>query len=137
MRPLEDDEPTVVGPYRLLGRLGSGGMGRVYLGRSAGGRTVAVKIVHPHFALDEEFRARFRREVAAARRVGGAWTAPVLDADPEARVPWVATAYAAGPSLTAPSRTAARCPPTRCGRSARASARRWPRCTSWGWSTVT
>ncbi|MFH8442558.1 protein kinase [Streptomyces sp. NPDC018026] len=101
MRPLEVDEPTVVGPYRLLGRLGSGGMGRVYLGRSAGGRTVAVKIVHPHFALDDEFRARFRREVAAARRVGGAWTAPVLDADPEARVPWVATAYAAGPSLTA------------------------------------
>ncbi|MGV9280226.1 serine/threonine-protein kinase [Streptomyces sp. NPDC003730] len=101
MRPLDVDEPTVVGPYRLLGRLGSGGMGRVYLGRSAGGRTVAVKIVHPHFALDEEFRARFRREVDAARRVGGAWTASVLDADPEARVPWVATAYAAGPSLTA------------------------------------
>ncbi|MFI1162087.1 serine/threonine-protein kinase [Streptomyces sp. NPDC020801] len=101
MQPLEVDEPTAVGPYRLLGRLGSGGMGRVYLGRSAGGRTVAVKIVHPHFALDEEFRARFRREVDAARRVGGAWTAPVLDADPEARVPWVATAYAAGPSLAA------------------------------------
>ncbi|GGL73387.1 serine/threonine protein kinase [Streptomyces fumigatiscleroticus] len=101
MRPLEVDEPTAVGPYRLLGRLGSGGMGRVYLGRSAGGRTVAVKIVHPHFALDEEFRARFRREVEAARRVGGAWTAPVLDADPEAAVPWVATAYAAGPSLAA------------------------------------
>lgn len=100
MRPLDVDEPTVVGPYRLLGRLGSGGMGRVYLGRSAGGRTVAVKIVHPHFALDEEFRARFRREVDAARRVGGAWTAPVLDADPGARVPWVATAYAAGPSLS-------------------------------------
>ncbi|OXS31885.1 serine/threonine-protein kinase [Streptomyces sp. XY006] len=101
MRPLDVDEPTVVGPYRLLGRLGSGGMGRVYLGRSAGGRTVAVKIVHPHFALDEEFRARFRREVEAARRVGGAWTASVLDADPDARVPWVATAYAAGPSLSA------------------------------------
>ncbi|NEB28211.1 serine/threonine protein kinase [Streptomyces sp. SID14446] len=101
MQPLGVDEPTVVGPYRLLGRLGSGGMGRVYLGRSAGGRTVAVKIVHPHFALDEEFRARFRREVEAARRVGGAWTAPVLDADPEAPVPWVATGYAAGPSLTA------------------------------------
>lgn len=100
MQPLGVDEPTVVGPYRLLGRLGSGGMGRVYLGRSAGGRTVAVKIVHPHFALDEEFRARFRREVDAARRVGGAWTAPVLDADPEAPVPWVATGYAAGPSLT-------------------------------------
>ncbi|SFF43581.1 serine/threonine-protein kinase [Streptomyces mirabilis] len=101
MQPLGVDEPTVVGPYRLLGRLGSGGMGRVYLGRSAGGRTVAVKIVHPHFALDEEFRARFRREVEAARRVGGAWTAPVLDADPEASVPWVATGYAAGPSLAA------------------------------------
>ncbi|MGC5039460.1 serine/threonine-protein kinase [Streptomyces sp. DT190] len=101
MRPLDVDEPTVVGPYRLLGRLGSGGMGRVYLGRSAGGRTVAVKIVHPHFALDEEFRARFRREVESARRVGGAWTASVLDADPDARVPWVATAYAAGPSLSA------------------------------------
>jgi len=99
MQPLGVDEPTVVGPYRLLGRLGSGGMGRVYLGRSAGGRTVAVKIVHPHFALDEEFRARFRREVDAARKVGGAWTAPVLDADPEAAVPWVATGYAAGPSL--------------------------------------
>ncbi|MGW2569776.1 serine/threonine-protein kinase [Streptomyces sp. NPDC001537] len=101
MQPLGADEPTVVGPYRLLGRLGSGGMGRVYLGRSAGGRTVAVKIVHPHFALDEEFRARFRREVEAARRVGGAWTAPVLDADPGADIPWVATAYAAGPSLAA------------------------------------
>ncbi|MEV7884216.1 protein kinase domain-containing protein [Streptomyces sp. NPDC002817] len=101
MQPLAVDEPTSVGPYRLLGRLGSGGMGRVYLGRSAGGRTVAVKIVHPHFALDEEFRARFRREIEAARRVGGAWTAPVLDADPDASVPWVATAYVAGPSLSA------------------------------------
>lgn len=101
MQPLAGDEPAAIGPYRLLGRLGAGGMGRVYLGRSAGGRTVAVKIVHPQFAPDEEFRARFRREVAAARRVGGAWTAPVLDADPDAPVPWVATAYAAGPSLAA------------------------------------
>ncbi|NBM15428.1 serine/threonine-protein kinase [Streptomyces sp. GC420] len=99
MQPLEAGEPQSMGPYRLLGRLGAGGMGRVYLGRSAGGRTVAVKAVHPHFALDEEFRARFRREVEAARRVGGAWTAPVLDADPDAPVPWVATGYVAGPSL--------------------------------------
>ncbi|MEU3775390.1 protein kinase [Streptomyces sp. NPDC032472] len=99
MQPLEADEPRTIGAYRLLGRLGSGGMGRVYLGRSAGGRTVAVKIVHPHFASDTEFRERFRREVDAARRVGGEWTAPVLDADPEAPVPWVATGYVAGPSL--------------------------------------
>lgn len=100
MQPLDPGEPQSIGAYRLLGRLGAGGMGRVYLGRSAGGRTVAVKVVHPHFALDEEFRARFRREVAAARRVGGQWTAPVLDADPEATVPWVATGYVAGPALS-------------------------------------
>ncbi|GHG75960.1 serine/threonine-protein kinase [Streptomyces griseocarneus] len=100
MQPLTAEDPQVIGAYRLLGRLGAGGMGRVYLGRSAGGRTVAVKAVHPHFALDEQFRARFRREVESARKVGGAWTAPVLDADPDAAVPWVATGYVAGPSLT-------------------------------------
>ncbi|MDQ1009090.1 hypothetical protein QFZ82_003575 [Streptomyces sp. V4I23] len=100
MQPLDPGEPRVIGAYRLLGRLGAGGMGRVYLGRSAGGRTVAVKVVHPHFALDDEFRARFRREVEAARRVGGEWTAPVLDADPDASVPWVATGYVAGPALS-------------------------------------
>ncbi|MGW8884685.1 serine/threonine-protein kinase [Streptomyces sp. NPDC055749] len=100
MQPLEAGEPHTIGAYRLLGRLGAGGMGRVYLGRSAGGRTVAVKVVHPHFALDEQFRARFRREVEAARRVGAQWTAPVLDADPDAAVPWVATGYVAGPPLS-------------------------------------
>ncbi|MFE7704317.1 serine/threonine-protein kinase [Streptomyces sp. NPDC057486] len=101
MQPLEAGEPLTIGAYRLLGRLGAGGMGRVYLGRSAGGRTVAVKVVHPHFALDEQFRARFRREVDAARRIGAQWTAPVLDADPDAPVPWVATGYVAGPPLSA------------------------------------
>ncbi|MEI7030603.1 serine/threonine-protein kinase [Streptomyces pratensis] len=100
MQPLEAGEPHTVGSYRLLGRLGAGGMGRVYLGRSAGGRTVAVKVVHPHFALDEQFRARFRREVESARRIGAQWTAPVLDADPDAPVPWVATGYVAGPPLS-------------------------------------
>lgn len=100
MQPLEAGEPLSIGAYRLLGRLGAGGMGRVYLGRSAGGRTVAVKVVHPHFALDEQFRARFRLEVDAARRIGGQWTAPVLDADPDAPVPWVAHGYVAGPPLS-------------------------------------
>ncbi|MET7368958.1 serine/threonine-protein kinase [Streptomyces sp. NPDC005566] len=100
MQPLEAGEPHSIGAYRLIGRLGAGGMGRVYLGRSAGGRTVAVKVVHPHFALDEQFRARFRREVEAARRLGAQWTAPVLDADPDAPVPWVATGYVAGPPLS-------------------------------------
>ncbi|MGK5532548.1 serine/threonine-protein kinase [Streptomyces sp. URMC 129] len=99
MEPLQDGDPRTIGAYRILRRLGQGGMGRVYLGRSGGGRTVAVKVVHPHFAADERFRARFAREVAAARLVGGAWTAPVLDADPAAGIPWVATGYVAGPDL--------------------------------------
>ncbi|MEV5932183.1 protein kinase [Streptomyces sp. NPDC052079] len=88
-----------VGAYRLLARLGGGGMGQVYLARSDRGRTVAVKLVRAELARQEEFRARFRQEVRAARQVGGDWTAPVLDADTEAPVPWVATGYVAGPSL--------------------------------------
>ncbi|MDK1472452.1 serine/threonine-protein kinase [Streptomyces sp. 549] len=93
------DEPRRIGSYRLLARLGAGGMGQVYLARSDRGRTVAVKLVRRELAERGEFRARFRQEVEAARRVGGRWTAPVLDADTEAPVPWVATGYIAGPSL--------------------------------------
>ncbi|WP_423836160.1 serine/threonine-protein kinase [Streptomyces cathayae] len=96
---LGDRHPERIGAYRLLARLGAGGMGQVYLARSDRGRTVAVKLVREELAQQEEFRARFRQEVQAARQVGGAWTAPVLDADTEAPVPWVATGYVAGPSL--------------------------------------
>ncbi|WP_062207799.1 serine/threonine-protein kinase [Streptomyces sp. NBRC 109706] len=100
MQPLSPGQPTSVGPYRLLGRLGAGGMGEVYLGRSPGGRTAAIKLVHAELASDPEFRRRFRSEVAAAQRVSGEWTAPVLDSDTESTVPWVATGYVPGPSLT-------------------------------------
>ncbi|MEU9388869.1 protein kinase [Streptomyces sp. NPDC048324] len=99
MEKLGAGDPRQIGAYRLLARLGAGGMGFVYLARSERGRTVAVKLVRRELAAQEEFRARFRQEVQAARQVGGYWTAPVLDADTEAAVPWVATGYVAGPSL--------------------------------------
>ncbi|MFI1728761.1 protein kinase [Streptomyces acidicola] len=99
MEKLGAGDPPRIGAYRLLARLGAGGMGHVYLARSDRGRTVAVKLVRQELAEQEEFRARFRQEVQAARRVGGYWTAPVLDADTEADIPWVATGYVAGPSL--------------------------------------
>ncbi|MBD0424363.1 protein kinase [Streptomyces sp. TRM S81-3] len=99
MEKLGGGDPQRIGAYRLLARLGAGGMGHVYLARSDRGRTVAVKLVREELAAQEEFRERFRQEVQAARRVGGYWTAPVLDADTEAAVPWVATGYVAGPSL--------------------------------------
>ncbi|MGW5140911.1 protein kinase domain-containing protein [Nocardia beijingensis] len=95
MQPLGTNDPVRIGDYRLLGVLGTGGMGRVYLGRNPGGRTVAVKVIRPDM-IDAEFRQRFRREVAAARRVDGQFTAPVLDADVDADPPWLATGYVAG-----------------------------------------
>lgn len=100
MNSLTSEDPARIGPYRLIARLGEGGMGLVYLGRSEAGRTVAVKVVQAEYAGNQEFRRRFAREVAAARRVGGRWTAEVLDADPEAAVPWVATRYIPGPDLS-------------------------------------
>ncbi|MCF3133961.1 protein kinase domain-containing protein [Streptomyces olivochromogenes] len=99
MTPLSTGDPESIGGYTLLGRLGTGGMGVVYLGVSASGRQVAVKLVHEPYAQEEEFRTRFRQEIAAARRVSGAFTAPVVDADPDAERPWMATLYVPGLNL--------------------------------------
>src|SRR5579862_8583609 len=99
MDGLQPGDPRSVSGYRLLGRLGAGGMGRVFLGVSPGGRKVAVKLMLPGHSGDWEFRQRFAREVVAARRVGGFHTAPVVDADPAADPPWMVTAYIPGPSL--------------------------------------
>ncbi|WTY76965.1 protein kinase [Streptomyces phaeochromogenes] len=98
-QPLEDGDPRIVGGYRLVARLGSGGMGRVYLSHTPGGRAVAVKVIRPELAENAEFRKRFQAEVASASRVHGLYTAPVVDSDTEGSVPWCATAYVPGPSL--------------------------------------
>ena len=99
MEALQPGDPRLVGNYRLLKRLGRGGMGRVFLGRSPGGRLVAVKVIHSELAADPDFRARFAHEVAAARRVSGLYTTPLVDADPDAAEPWLVTSYVDGPSL--------------------------------------
>ncbi|MFL1431485.1 MULTISPECIES: serine/threonine-protein kinase [unclassified Nocardiopsis] len=100
MEPLTPDDPTSVGRYRLLARLGAGGMGRVYLARTAA-RKVVVKTIRPEIAHDPEFHARFAREVTLARKVAGPYTAAVIDADPGADPPWLVTEYIEGPSLHA------------------------------------
>ncbi|MEU0241223.1 serine/threonine-protein kinase [Nocardiopsis sp. NPDC006198] len=97
--PLHHGDPTRIGPYRIHGRLGGGGMGQVFLGRSPGSRLVAVKVVRPELAQDPDFRRRFADEVRAARKVGGFYTAHIVDADTGADPPWMVTAYIAGPSL--------------------------------------
>jgi serine/threonine protein kinase len=97
--PLRRWDPERIGPYVVLGRLGSGSMGQVYLGRSAAGRLVAVKTIRVELAEEAGFRTRFAQEVAAARKVSGVFTAAVVEADPEADLPWLATAYVPAPSL--------------------------------------
>lgn len=100
MHILGTDGPTHVGPFRTVGVLGQGGMGQVLLGVAPDGRLVAVKRIHADLAEDPGFRSRFRREVDASRRVSGAYTAPVVDADPDAPTPWLASLFLPGPSLS-------------------------------------
>jgi outer membrane protein assembly factor BamB/predicted Ser/Thr protein kinase len=99
MKPLSTGDPLSVGSYRLLGVLGGGGMGRVYLGQSPTGQRVAIKVIRTELAEDAVFRRRFTREVAAARAVNPLFSAAVVDADPEADQPWLASTYIDGPSL--------------------------------------
>jgi hypothetical protein len=100
IKDLKAGDPATVGPYRLLGRLGAGGMGQVYLAKSPGGRLVAIKLIRPELAEERGFRSRFSSEISAARNVSGIYTAAVVDADADAELPWMATVYVPGPSLT-------------------------------------
>ncbi|WP_194921889.1 serine/threonine-protein kinase [Catenulispora rubra] len=99
MEPLRSADPRRISSYEILNRLGAGGMGQVYLGRSPSGRRVAVKVIRPELTNDPTFRQRFRREVTAMRQVSGFFTAPVVDADPDGDPAWLATAFVPGPSL--------------------------------------
>ncbi|MFJ7064599.1 bifunctional serine/threonine-protein kinase/ABC transporter substrate-binding protein [Streptomyces sp. NPDC101115] len=99
MQPLKKSDPSAIAGYRLLGRLGAGGMGVVYLARSAGGALAALKLIRAEHAADPGFRARFRREAVTAGTITGRWVVRVLGADPEAREPWLATEFVPGPSL--------------------------------------
>lgn len=101
LEALQDRDPRHIGGYTLLGRLGADGMGQAFLGRSVAGRPVTVKVIRPDLAADPGFRVRLAREADAARRVGGAFTAPVIDVDADAPLPWLVTAYVDGPSLAA------------------------------------
>ncbi|WP_328353305.1 serine/threonine protein kinase [Streptomyces sp. NBC_00445] len=99
VQPVQPGDPRRVGPYRVVGRLGSGGMGMVYAALTATGERVAIKVVHPAQAADDEFRARFRREVQLSQRVTAPCLVPVRDADTQAATPWLVTPYIPGLTL--------------------------------------
>ncbi|MGW1534216.1 serine/threonine-protein kinase [Streptomyces aureus] len=99
VQPARPGDPSHIGPYRIIGRLGAGGMGTVHAGVASDGMRVAVKVIHPEQAQEPEFRARFRREVELSSRVTGPHLVPLLAADPDAPNPWLATAYVPGPTL--------------------------------------
>ncbi|MCQ9134661.1 bifunctional serine/threonine-protein kinase/ABC transporter substrate-binding protein [Streptomyces hilarionis] len=99
MEPLRSSDPARIADHRLLGRLGAGGMGVVYLARTPGGALVALKVLLAEYAEEPGFKERFRREVEVARRVDSPWAVPLVDADPGAEAPWLATAFVPGPSL--------------------------------------
>ncbi|OLT20454.1 hypothetical protein BJF78_35340 [Pseudonocardia sp. CNS-139] len=137
VQPLRDHDPGSIGPYRLLGRLGAGGMGQVYLAADRDGQVLAVKVVHPALAHDEAFRRRFRHEVAATRQISGVWVAAVVDATRTRRP-------RGSPPSTSPARhSTGRWPaPGRCPRPPgtcwpAGSPARSPWCTPPGWCTAT
>lgn len=137
MQRLRPGDPDRVGPYRLLARLGAGGMGVVYLGRSPGGRLVAVKVIGARYTGDAEYRARFKREIGAARTVSGAFTASLLDADADAGTPWLAAAYLPGLTLREAVGGHGSLPGPPSGRWPPGWPRRWPTSTGPGWRTAT
>ena len=137
MKALAADDPRLIGEYRLRAQLGSGGMGRVYLGLSPGGRAVAIKVVNPDLAGNEEFLHRFAQEVAAARAVSGIYTAPVVASGLNERPPWLATAFVRARRWTRWSPSTGRCPRPRCGRCWPGWPRRWRPSTRAGWCTAT